>query len=109
MTSQIPTSQEFIDKIIRNSMQTDRRFRYDSDVADAIGVSRSTLSQYRQGTNMSVLVAVKIAKLLNTHPMETIAATMEKQAEKAGKEDERQYWQAVYTKYYGQRDLQDRN
>lgn len=73
--------------------------RYDSDIAEVLGISKTTMSSYRSGTHhMSVLVAVKIAEILRIHPMETIAATMERQAKPGA---DKALWRHYYDKYRG--------
>lgn len=65
----------------------------DSRLAEALTISRQAVSQYRTGQNMSVIVAVRIARLLHLNPMETISATMAAQAKT---EAERKFWTAEY-------------
>lgn len=93
-----PTTAEYLDRILKDSLETgDRRIRYDSDIAEVLGISKTTMSSYRKGTHhMSVLNAVKIAEILRIHPMETIAATMERQAQSA---TEKTLWRHYYDKY----------
>lgn len=93
-----PTTAEYLDRILKESLElNDRRLRYDSDIAEALGVSKTTMSSYRHGTHhMSVIVAVKIAEILRIHPMETISATMERQA-KPG--PDKALWRHYYDKY----------
>lgn len=92
----IPTTADYLDRLIKQSMETDRRFRYDTDIADAIGITRQTVSQYRGGRNMSIIAAVKLAKLLGIHQMEAVAATMYHQSKTA---DDRGLWKATYAEY----------
>lgn len=77
-------------------MAGDRKLRYDRDIAKAIDTAPSTLSQYRSGHNMSVLVAMKLAELLGINPLEVICATMAWQAKN---EDERTFWEERYHRY----------
>lgn len=92
----IPTSADYIDRILKESLSAGRNLRYDSDIAEAFNVSRSTLSQYRKGHNMSVLIAVKVAEILQLNPMETIAATLRHQARTT---KDRDFWTERYKKY----------
>ena len=93
-----PTTAEYLDRILKDSLeQGDRRMRYDSDIAEVLDISKTTISSYRTGTHhMSVLVAVKIAEVLRIHPMETIAATMERQAKSPS---DKSVWRHYYDKY----------
>lgn len=97
-TTRPPTSAEYLDEIIQKSLRNNRRIRYDSDIAETIGVARSTLSQYRKKSpkSMSVLVAVRIAYLLDINPMVTIAATMWHQARN---DSEKHFWAITYNHY----------
>jgi predicted transcriptional regulator len=96
MTDPTPTTADYLDRLLQESIRTDRRLRYDADIADAIGVSRSTVSQYRKGKNMSVYVAVRLAFLLDVDPMETVSATMARQAQN---DQERDFWTQLYKQY----------
>lgn len=91
-----PTSAEYIDRLIAKSMATDRALRYDRDLAAALGISGAALSLYRQGGNMSAIVAVKIALMLDLHPMETIAATMSHQAKT---DADKAFWIGCFARY----------
>ncbi|MGX4644444.1 helix-turn-helix domain-containing protein [Massilia sp. SYSU DXS3249] len=68
----------------------------DSALARFLGVTRQAIHQYKQGQNMSVLVALKVAKILGIHPMETVAATLHAQA---ATEEERNFWLQVYQEH----------
>lgn len=93
-----PPTAEYLDRILKDSLERgDRRIRYDSDIAEVLDISKTTVSSYRKGTHhMSVLVAVKIAEILHIHPMETIAATMERQAQLPS---DKSIWRHYYDKY----------
>lgn len=65
----------------------------DSRLAELLSISRQAVSQYRTGKSMSVIVAVRVARLLHLNPMETISATM---AAQATTEAERSFWTAEY-------------
>lgn len=96
MTATTPTTADYLDRLLEASIRTNRRLRYDTDIADAIGVSPSTVSQYRKGKNMSVYVAVRVAFLLEVDPMETVSATMARQAQN---DQERDFWTKLYKQY----------
>lgn len=89
----IPTAADYLDTILERSLDSDRTLRYDANIAQALGVTRATMSQYRKGTCMSVLVAVKVAQLLDLSPMATISATMYHQAKT---DTERKFWSSLY-------------
>lgn len=65
----------------------------DSQLGRLLKVTRQAVYQYRDGQNMSVLVAVRLAKILGIEPMETISATMARQATN---DDEQQFWIDCY-------------
>lgn len=65
----------------------------DSRLAELLSISRQAVSQYRTGKNMSVIVAVRVARLLHLEPMETISATM---AAQATTDAERKFWTEEY-------------
>jgi predicted transcriptional regulator len=69
----------------------------DSQIAAALGISRQAVSLYRGGTNMNVLVAVRVAYILGLHPMETISATMYAQTKDP---EEKRFWETEYKKTY---------
>lgn len=92
----IPRAADYLDRLIESSIQTDRSIRYDADIADATGITRQTISHYRAGRNMSVIAAIKIAKLLGIHQMEAVAASMYHQATT---EDDKKLWRETYYEY----------
>lgn len=92
----IPTAAEYMDMVIAKSMEGDRSIRYDTDIADATGMTRQTVTRYRAGKTMSVIAAVKFAKLLKIHQMEVVAATMYHQSKS---DEDRQLWEETYTEY----------
>lgn len=61
----------------------------DNKLAKYLGLTRQAISNYRRGQSMSVLVALKIAVILDVNPMEPVAATM---AHQAGSEEEQMFW-----------------
>ena len=71
------------------------KVKNDSHLATLLGVKRQTLSQYRHGQSMSVLMAVRIADMLQLDPMETIAVTMYEQSRK---DEDRTFWLHQYEK-----------
>lgn len=92
----IPTTAEYLARILNDSLENNRNIRYDADIAKALGVSKATMSLYRHGHNMSVLVALKVSEILRIHPMETIAATMVYQSKS---EEDIKLWTYYYEKY----------
>jgi transcriptional regulator with XRE-family HTH domain len=92
----IPTAAEYMDQVIERSMSSGRAIRYDNDIAEATGVTRQTLTRYRAGKTMSVIAAVKFAKLLNIHQMEVVAASMYHQSKT---EEDRKLWEETYEEY----------
>lgn len=53
----------------------------DSQLAHFLDITRQAISNYRKGQQMSVTVALRIAQVLELHPMETISATMYQQSQ----------------------------
>lgn len=92
----IPTTAEYLERIMAGKPNEPRTYRYDNDLVAALNITAYTLSKYKHGHNMSVTVAIKIAEILRIHPMETIAATMERQSEKA---EDKALWRFYYEKY----------
>jgi DNA-binding Xre family transcriptional regulator len=92
----IPTAAEYIDMVINKSMEGDRAIRYDTDVADAAGITRQTVTRYRAGRAMSVIAAVRFSKLLKIHQMEVVAATMYHQSKT---DEDRAIWAETYEEY----------
>ena len=92
----LPTTADYLDRILKDSLEHNRHLRYDTDIAKALNLSRATISLYRHGHNMSVLVALRIAEILRLHPMETISATM---ANQSTNESERALWTYYYEEY----------
>lgn len=72
------------------------KVKNDSQLAALLGIKRQTISQYRHGQSMSVIMAVRVADILGLHPMETISATMYEQCRSC---EERAYWQQQFTRY----------
>lgn len=95
----IPTASEYIDQILANSLEKGRAYRYDSDIAKSLRVTKATMSQYRKGKEMSVIVAVRIANILCISPMTTICATMYHQAKKL---EDQAFWRDHYQAWSSQ-------
>ncbi|ELW9447700.1 DUF3693 domain-containing protein [Burkholderia orbicola] len=73
----------------------------DSDyaAAKALGVTRSAVSNYRNGSRgFDDATAVRIAEVLDVNPMEVIAAV---HGEWARTEDMREFWEGVWGKVTG--------
>lgn len=87
------TTLEFLNEVV--AMHRDQ-ITSDSALARFLGVTRQAIHQYKQGQNMSVLIAIKLAKILQIDPMETVAATLHAQA---ATEEEREFWQKIYDTY----------
>jgi predicted transcriptional regulator len=79
----------YIDEILirRPAIKTD------AALARELGITKQAIGIYRQGGAMNVYVAVRIARMLDLNPMETISATMHQQAKT---EAERQFWRDEY-------------
>ena len=88
----IKTTISYIDEILEEHPE----FKNEAALARHLNISRQAISQYRHGSNMSPLVALKVARLLDLHPMETISATMEAQAMS---EEEKTLWRECYHAY----------
>jgi len=65
----------------------------DNQLALYLGITRQAVHQYKNGQNMSVLVAIKVARCLCIEPVETVSATLYAQAKS---EDEKQFWKELY-------------
>lgn len=65
----------------------------DSALSRFLGVTRQAIYQYKTGQNMSVLVAIKVARILGIHPMETVAATLHAQS---ATPEEQEFWEMAY-------------
>jgi len=84
------TTLEFLNEVV--AMHRDK-ITSDSALARFLGVTRQAIHQYKQGQNMSVLVALKVANILGIHPLETVAATLHAQA---ATEEEAEFWLSLY-------------
>lgn len=87
------TTLEFLNEVV--AMHRDE-ITSDSSLARFLGVTRQAIHQYKQGQNMSVLVALKVARILGCHAMEPVAATLHAQA---ATEDERDFWLTAYEEH----------
>lgn len=65
----------------------------DNQLAGFLGITRQAIYQYKQGQNMSVLVAIRVARTLGISPMETVSATLWAQAKT---EEEQTFWAEEY-------------
>jgi predicted transcriptional regulator len=79
----------YIDEIL----STHPEIKNEAALSRELTISRQAISQYRTGHNMSVYVAVRVARMLNINPMETISATMYEQAKTPV---EREFWKAEH-------------
>lgn len=57
-----------------------REIENDNQLAIFLGITRQAIHQYKDGRNMSVLVAIKVAMALGINPMEPVSATLCAQA-----------------------------
>jgi hypothetical protein len=92
----IPTTADYLDRILQKSLEENGRYRYDADLTEDLGVSASAISNYRHGYPMTPLIAVKIAEILRIHPMEVISAAM---SARAKNDAEKQIWAHYYQTY----------
>jgi transcriptional regulator with XRE-family HTH domain len=63
----------------------------DTQLAEALDISRQAVSNYRKGTHMSPKVAVTVAKILKISPMVPLADTMTDQSS----ERDAMFWQEI--------------
>jgi len=83
------TTLDYLNQVIRKQEEITN----DNQLARHLGITRQAIHQYKGGQNMSVLVAIKVALVLEIHPLETVAATLFAQA----KTDlEREFWLGEY-------------
>ena len=80
------STQRYIDEV-----QKALNLKNDSALAEALEVSRATISNYRKGTHMSPKVAVTVAKILKISPMVPLADTMTDQSN----DRDAMFWQEV--------------
>lgn len=85
------TTNNYLNDVLKNYPSV----KNDNQLAMLIGITRQAVSQYKNGQNMSVLVAIKLAKLLDLNPIETVSATMLAQCKS---DEERIFWSSLYEK-----------
>lgn len=83
------TTKNYLDDVLKNYPSV----KNDNQLAMLIGITRQAVSQYKNGQNMSVLVAIKLATLLGLDPMETVSATMLAQCKS---DEEKIFWSSLY-------------
>jgi predicted transcriptional regulator len=87
------TTLDFLNEVV--AMHRDK-ITSDSALARFLGVTRQAIHNYKNGQTMSVLVALKVAKILGIEQMETVAATLHAQA---ATEEEAEFWKQLYEKH----------
>jgi len=87
------TTLDFLNEVVKRNAEV---ITSDSALAKFLGITRQAIHQYKKGQNMSVLVALKVAKALEIHPMEPVAATLHAQAES---EEEKAFWLDAYEQH----------
>jgi len=87
------TTLDFLNEVVKAHPD---KITSDSALARFLGVTRQAIHQYKQGQNMSVLVALKVAHILKINQMETVAATLHAQA---ATEEEAEFWLDQYKKH----------
>lgn len=83
------TTLDYLNQVIKRQVGIEN----DNQLATYLGITRQAIHQYKQGQNMSVLVAIKVAFELGLHPLETVSATLYAQAKT---EAERDFWKTQY-------------
>ena len=83
------TTLDYLNQVIRVHTEIEN----DNQLAQFLGITRQAVHQYKNGQNMSVLVALTVAKALHLHPMETVSATLYAQAKT---DIERAFWKEEY-------------
>lgn len=69
----------------------------DSQLADFIGVSRQSMSSYRNnGVSMNIRAAVRVAEILVVSEMEIICCVMHEQSKRPA---DKKFWRDRYEKY----------
>lgn len=82
-------TQDYLDEVIRQH----GNLKNDSQLAHFLKITRQAVSQYRNGTSMHILTAVRIADILALDPMETISATMHEQCDR---DEHKEFWKLHY-------------
>lgn len=84
------TTLDYLNEVIRRQQGC---IGNDNQLALFLGITRQAVHQYKNGQNMSVAVALRVAKCLSLDPVETVSATMYAQAKT---EEERIFWQTLH-------------
>lgn len=87
------TTIDFLNEVVAKHPAT---ITSDSSLARFLGVTRQAVHQYKQGQNMSTLVALRVARTLGIHPLEPVAATLHAQA---ASDEEREFWLEMYEEH----------
>ncbi len=83
------TTLDYLNQVIR----THTEIQNDNQLANFLGITRQAVYQYKHGQNMSVLVAIRVAQVLDLDPLEPVAATLCAQAKS---EPEQEFWRKLY-------------
>lgn len=83
------TTLDYLNQVIKKQVGIEN----DNQLAVYLGITRQAIHQYKQGQNMSVLVAIRVAFALEITPLETVAATLYAQAKT---DIERDFWREQY-------------
>lgn len=83
------TTLDYLNEVIK----TRGDIQNDNQLARFLGITRQAVHQYKNGQNMSVLVALKVAVILELEPLEPVAATLSAQARTT---EEAQFWENLY-------------
>lgn len=83
------TTLDYLNQVIKQQTEITN----DNQLALFLGITRQAIHQYKNGQNMSVLVAIKVARCLSLNPLETVSATLCAQAKT---EEEKQFWRDLY-------------
>jgi predicted transcriptional regulator len=83
------TTLDYLNEVIKRAKVIEN----DNQLAAHLGITRQAVHQYKNGQNMSVLVAIKVAKQLEVDPVETVSATLHAQAKT---ETEKEFWMQLY-------------
>jgi predicted transcriptional regulator len=84
------TTLDFLNEVVAKHRD---KITSDSALARFLGVTRQAINLYKKGQNMSVLVALHVAAILNVDPLETVAATLHAQS---ATEEEAVFWEKLY-------------
>lgn len=83
------TTLDYLNEVIKRG----EGIQNDNQLAHHLGITRQAIHQYKNGQNMSVPVALKVAERLCLDPMETVSATLYAQART---EPEKDFWMRVH-------------